>query len=39
MVIRYCRFHIQADDLHTCVVTDFQKCIDGLNLDLQRVHE
>jgi hypothetical protein len=29
-VIRYGRFHIYAD---------FQKCIDELNLDLQRVHE
>jgi hypothetical protein len=24
---------------HTCAVSDFQKCIDELNLDLQRVHE
>jgi ribonucleases P/MRP protein subunit RPP40 len=31
-VIRFCRFH-------TCAVSDFQKCIDELNLDLQRVHE
>jgi hypothetical protein len=41
-VIRYCRFHIYADDLQvyqTCTVSDFQKCIDKLNLDLQRVHE
>jgi hypothetical protein len=41
-VIRYCHFHIYADDLqiyHTCAVSDFQKCIDELNLDLQRVHE
>jgi hypothetical protein len=41
-VIRYCRFHIYADDLqiyHTCAVLDFQRCIDELNLDLQRVHE
>jgi hypothetical protein len=41
-VIRYCRFHIYADDLqiyHTYAVPDFQKCIDELNLDLQRVHE
>jgi hypothetical protein len=40
-VIRYCRFHIYADDLqiyHTCTVPDVQKCIDELNLDLQRVH-
>jgi hypothetical protein len=39
-VIRYCRFHIYADDLqiyHTCAVSDFQRCIDDLNLDLQRV--
>jgi hypothetical protein len=39
-VIRYCGFHIYADDLliyHT--VSDFQRCIDELNLDLQRVHE
>jgi hypothetical protein len=35
-VIRYCRFHIYADDLriyHTCAVSDFQKCIDELNLN------
>jgi hypothetical protein len=41
-VIRYCRFHIYADDLqiyHSCAVSDFQRCIDELNLDLQRVHE
>jgi hypothetical protein len=41
-IIRFCRFHIYADDLqiyHTCAVSDFQKCIDELNLDLQRVHE
>jgi hypothetical protein len=41
-VIRYCHFHIYADDLpiyHTCAVSDFQRCIDELNLDLQRVHE
>jgi hypothetical protein len=28
-VIRYCRFHIYADDLqiyHTCAVSDFQRC-------------
>jgi hypothetical protein len=40
-VIRYCSFHIYADDLqiyHICAV-DFQKCIYELNLDLQRVHE
>jgi hypothetical protein len=40
-VIRYCSFHIYADDLqiyHTCAV-DFQKCIDELKLDLQRVHK
>jgi hypothetical protein len=39
-VIRYCRFHIFADDLqiyHTCAVSAFQRCIDELNLDLQRV--
>jgi hypothetical protein len=24
---------------HNCAVSDFQKCIDELNLDLQRVHE
>jgi hypothetical protein len=31
-VIRYCRFHIYADDhsYHTCVVSDFQRCIDEL---------
>jgi hypothetical protein len=42
MVIRYCRFHIYADDLqiyHSCAVSDFQKCIDELNLDLQRLYE
>jgi hypothetical protein len=41
-VIRYCRFHIYADDLqiyHTSAVSDVQKCIDELNLDMQRVHE
>jgi hypothetical protein len=42
-VIRYCRFRIiYADDLqiyHTYAVLDFQKCIDELYLDLQRVHE
>jgi hypothetical protein len=41
-VIRYCGFHINADDLliyHTSAVSDFQRCIDELNLDLQRVHE
>jgi hypothetical protein len=43
-VIRYCRFHIYADDLqiyHTCAASDFQNCIksDELNLDAQRVHE
>jgi hypothetical protein len=41
-VIRYCLFHIYADDLqidHTCAVSDFQRCIIDLNLDLQRVHE
>jgi hypothetical protein len=41
-VIRYCCFHIFADDLqiyHTCAVSDFPKCIDELNLDLQRLHE
>jgi hypothetical protein len=41
-VIMYCRFHIYADDLqiyHTCAVSNFQRCIDKLNLDLQRVHE
>jgi hypothetical protein len=41
-VIRSCSFHIYADDLqiyHTCAVSDFQKCIDELNLDVQRVHE
>jgi hypothetical protein len=39
-VISYCRFLIYADDLqiyHTCAVTDFQRWIDELNLDLQRV--
>jgi hypothetical protein len=41
-IIRYCRIHIYADDLqiyHTYGVLDFQRCIDELNLDLQRVHE
>jgi hypothetical protein len=41
-IIRYCRFHIYADDLqiyHTCDVSDFQRCIGELNLDLQRVDE
>jgi hypothetical protein len=41
-VIIYCRFHIYADDLqiyYTCAVSDVQKCIDKLNLDLQRVDE
>jgi hypothetical protein len=41
-VIRYCHFHIFADDLqiyHTCAVSDFQKCIDELNLDFQRGHK
>jgi hypothetical protein len=41
-VIRYWRFHIYADDLqiyHTCAVSNFQKCIDDLNLDLECVHE
>jgi hypothetical protein len=41
-VIRYCRFHIYADDLqiyYYCAVSDFQRCIDELNLDLQLVHE
>jgi ribonucleases P/MRP protein subunit RPP40 len=41
-VIRYCGFHIHADDLqiyHTCAVSHFQRCIDELNFDLQRVHE
>jgi hypothetical protein len=36
-VIRYCRFHIYADELqiyHTCAVSDFQRCIDELNLEL-----
>jgi hypothetical protein len=40
-VIRYCRFHIYADDLmiyHTCAASDFQRGIDVLNLDMQRVH-
>jgi hypothetical protein len=34
-VTTYCRFHIYADDLqiyHTCAASDFQKCIDELNL-------
>jgi hypothetical protein len=37
-VIRFCRFHIYAEDLqiyHTCSVSDFQRCIDELNFDLQ----
>jgi hypothetical protein len=41
-IIRYCRFHIYADDMqiyHTCAVLHFQRCIDELNLDLQRVHK
>jgi hypothetical protein len=41
-VIMYCRFHIDADDLQiyqTCAKSDFQRCIDELNLDLKRVHE
>jgi hypothetical protein len=40
--IKYYRFLIYAYDLqiyHTCAVSDFQKCIDELNLDLKRVHE
>jgi hypothetical protein len=24
---------------HTCAASDFQRCMDELNLDLQRVHE
>jgi hypothetical protein len=35
-------FYINADDLqiyNTCAVLDFQRCIDQLNLKLQRVHE
>jgi hypothetical protein len=35
-VIRFWRFHIYADVLqiyHTCAVSDFQKCIDELNLE------
>jgi hypothetical protein len=43
-LVRSCLYHfyIYADDLqiyHTCAVSDFQKCIGELNLDLQRVHE
>jgi hypothetical protein len=41
-VIKYCRLHIYADCLqfyHTCAVSDFHRCIDELNLDLQRMHE
>jgi hypothetical protein len=41
-VIRYCQLHIYSEDLqiyHTCAVSDFQRCIDEFNLDLQRVHE
>jgi hypothetical protein len=42
-VVKNCRFHIYADDLQiyhiTCAVSDFQSCIDELNLDLQGVHE
>jgi hypothetical protein len=41
-VSRYFRFIIYADDLqiyHSCAVSDFQRCIDELNLDLQHVHE
>jgi hypothetical protein len=33
-VIRYCRFHIFADDLqiyHTCAVLDFEMCIDHVS--------
>jgi hypothetical protein len=34
-VISYCRFQIYEDDLqiyHTCVVSDFQRCIDELSV-------
>jgi hypothetical protein len=40
--IRYCRFHICANDLQiyqTCSASDFQRCIDEMDLDLQRVHK
>jgi hypothetical protein len=36
-VIRYCRFHIHADDLqiyNTYAEVDFQRCFKELNLDL-----
>jgi hypothetical protein len=40
-VIRYCRFHIYVDlqIYHTCAVSNFQRWIDELIFDLQRVHE
>jgi hypothetical protein len=40
--VRYCRFHIYVYDLqmyHTSAASDFQWCIDKLNLDLQHVHQ
>jgi hypothetical protein len=41
-VIRCCRFHIYADDVqiyHICASSNFQRSIDELNWNLQRVHE
>jgi hypothetical protein len=41
-VVRYSRFHSYVYYLqiyHTSAASDFQWCIDKLNLDLQRVHE
>jgi regulator of sigma D len=41
-VIKYCRFHIYADDLqiyHSSSVSDLQRCYDEINMDLQPIHE
>jgi hypothetical protein len=43
-VIGYCRFHIYANDMQiyytiTRAVSNFQRCIDELHLDFQRVHK
>jgi hypothetical protein len=41
-VVRYCRCHIYVygqQIYHTGAASDFQWCIDELNLDLQRVQE
>jgi hypothetical protein len=41
-LVRSCLYHILTTSLkicHTFAVSDFQRCIDELNLDLQRVHE